>query len=201
VQLSHLSTADRAEILGMLDKHFSMWNGRLGQVHSTAHRIDLIPGKNQCTVSRIEQALVSAEIQRMLKAEVIEPATSEWASPIFLVAKPDGSTRFCVDCRLLDAVTVRDSYPLPRMDECINSLGDAKIFTKLDCNSGYCQIPVRPEDREKTTFTSHEGFYWFLRMHFGLRNAPATFQLFVDITLSGLTWKTCLVYLDDIIAF
>jgi Reverse transcriptase (RNA-dependent DNA polymerase) len=62
-------------------------------------------------------------------------------------------------------------------------------------------IPVRPEDREKTTFTSHEGLYWFLRMPFGLRNAPATFQRFVDITLSGLTWKTCLVYLDDIIVF
>jgi hypothetical protein len=85
------------------------------------------------------------------------------------------------------------------MDECIDSLEDAKIFTTLACNSGYWQIPVRPEDREKTTFTSHEGLYWFLRMPFGFRNAPATFQRYVDITLSGLTWKTCLEYLDDII--
>jgi hypothetical protein len=143
----------------------------------------------------------------MLKAEVIEPATSEWASPIVLVSKPDGSTRFCVDYRRLDAITVRDFYTLPRMDECIDSLGDAKIFTTLDCNSGYWQIPVRPEDQEKNTFTSHEGLYWvylyvwFLRMPFGLRNAPATFQRFVDITLSGLTWNNCLVYLDDIIVF
>jgi Reverse transcriptase (RNA-dependent DNA polymerase) len=90
----------------------------------------------------------------MLKAQVIEPATSEWASPIVLVAKPDGSTRFYVDYRKLNAITVRDSYPLPRMDECIDSLGGAKSFTTLDCNSGYWQIPVRPEDREKTTFTS-----------------------------------------------
>jgi hypothetical protein len=79
----------------------------------------------------------------MLKAEVIEPTTSEWASPIFVVAKLDGSTRFCVDYRKLNEITVRDSYPLPRMDECIDSLGDAKIFTTLDCNSGYWQIPVR----------------------------------------------------------
>jgi hypothetical protein len=136
----------------------------------------------------------------MLKAEVIEPATSEWASPIVLVVKPDGSTRFYVSNRL-NAITVRDSYPLTRMDECIDALGDAKIFTTLDCNSGYWQIPVRPEDREKTTLTSHEGLYWFLRMPFCLRNAPATFQRFVDITLSGITWKTCLVYLDDIIVF
>jgi hypothetical protein len=137
----------------------------------------------------------------MLKEEVIEQETSGWASPIVFVAKPDGSTLFCVDYRRLNAVTVRDSYPLPRMDECIESLGDAKILTTLDCNSGYWQIPVRPEDREKTTFTSHEGLYWFLRMPFGLRNAPATFQRFVDINLSGLNWKTCLVYLDDVIVF
>ena len=190
----------------MLAKHRSMWSGRLGQVQSTNHRIDLIPGQKpvHCQPYRAgptARAVESAEIERMLKAEVIEPATSEWASPIVLVAKPDGSTRFCLDYRRLNAITVRDSYPLPRMDECIDSLGDAKIFTTLDCNSGYWQIPVRPEDREKTTFTSHEGLYWFLRMPFGLRNAPATFQRFVDITLSGLTWKTCLVYLDDIIVF
>jgi Reverse transcriptase (RNA-dependent DNA polymerase) len=129
----------------------------------------------------------------MLKAEVIEPATSEWASPIVLVSKPDWSTRFCVDYRKFNAITVRDFYPLPRMYECIDSLGDAKMLSTLDCNSGYWQIRVRPEDREKTTFTSHEGLYWFLRMPFGLRNAPATFQRFVDITLSGLTWKSCLV--------
>jgi hypothetical protein len=85
------------------------------------------------------------------------------------------------------------------MDECIDSLGDAQIFTTLDCNIGYWQIPVAPEDVEKTTFTSHEGTFHFTRMPFGLRNAPATFQRTVDIVLSGVRWKTCLVYLDDII--
>jgi Reverse transcriptase (RNA-dependent DNA polymerase) len=198
VQLGHLNGEERAEILDMLAKRRSMWSGRLGQVQSTNHRIDLIPGQKpvHCQPYRAgprARAMESAEIQRMLKAEVIESATSEWASPIVLVAKPDGSTRFCVDHRRVNAITVRNYYPLPRMDECIDSLGDAKIFTTLDCNSGYWQIPVRPEDREKTTFTSHEGLYWFLRMPFGLRNAPATCQRFVDIILSGLTWKSCLV--------
>jgi Reverse transcriptase (RNA-dependent DNA polymerase) len=87
------------------------------------------------------------------------------------------------------------------MDECIYSLGDAQIFTTLDCNSGYWQIPVAPEDIEKKTFTSHEGTFQFNRMPFGLRNAPATFQRTVDIVLSGLRRKTCLVYLDDTIVF
>jgi Reverse transcriptase (RNA-dependent DNA polymerase) len=87
------------------------------------------------------------------------------------------------------------------MEECIDSLGDATIFSTLDCNSGYWQIPVHPDDPAKTTFTSHEGLYRFLRMPFWLRNAPATFQRFVDITLAGFTWNICLVYLDDIIIF
>jgi Reverse transcriptase (RNA-dependent DNA polymerase) len=87
------------------------------------------------------------------------------------------------------------------MDECIYSLGDAQIFTTLDHNSGYWQIPVSPEGIEKTTFTSNEGTFQFTRMPFGLRNAPATFQLTVDTVLSGLMWKTCLFYFDDIIVF
>jgi Reverse transcriptase (RNA-dependent DNA polymerase) len=109
--------------------------------------------------------------------------------------------RFCIDYRRLNALMVRASYPLPRMEECIDSLGDATIFSTLDCNSGYWQIPVHPDDRVKKTFTLREGFYRFLRIPFGLWNAPATFQRFVDITLAGLTWKNCLVYLDDIIIF
>jgi Reverse transcriptase (RNA-dependent DNA polymerase) len=135
----------------------------------------------------------------MLKADVIVPAASDWASPVVLVPKPDRSMRFCIDYRKLNAVTVRYSYPLPRMDECIDSLVDASVFSTLDCNSGYWQIPVDPIDIEKTTFTCHEGLYQFRRMPFGLKNAPATFQRFVDITFTGLTCKVCLVYLDDII--
>jgi hypothetical protein len=92
---------------------------------------------------------------------VIEPATCEWASPIVLVPKPDGSLRFCVDYRRLNAIAVPDTYPLPRMDEYIDSLGDAVVFTTLEFNSGYWQIPVHPEDRDKTTFTSHYVIYRF----------------------------------------
>ncbi len=87
------------------------------------------------------------------------------------------------------------------MDECIDSLGDATVSTTLDCNSGYWQIPVHPDDRNKMTFRSHFGTYRFTRMVFGLRNAPATFQRAVDIILAGIKWKSCLVYLDDVIVF
>ena len=87
------------------------------------------------------------------------------------------------------------------MDECLDSLGEAKYFTTLDCNSGYWQIPISKEDRNKTNFTCHAGTYRFLRMPFGLCNAPATFQRTVDILLSGYRWMTCLEYLDDVITF
>jgi Reverse transcriptase (RNA-dependent DNA polymerase) len=98
-------------------------------------------------------------------------------------------------------ITVPDTYPLPRMDECIDSLGDSVVFTTLDWNSAYWQIPVHPGDRDKTTFTSHYDTYRFLRLAFGLRNAPVTFQRAIDIIFSGVKWKTCLVYLDDVIVF
>ena len=101
----------------------------------------------------------------------------------------------------MNAKTVADAYPLPRIDDCLDSLGDAKIFTTLDCNAGYCQIPVATEDRDKTTFASYLGTYRYVRMPFGLRNAPATFQRALDIILSGFREQTCLIYLDDVIVF
>jgi Reverse transcriptase (RNA-dependent DNA polymerase) len=137
----------------------------------------------------------------MIEQKVIEPAMCEWASPNVLVPKPDGSLRFCVDYRKLNSITTPDTYPLPRMDEHIDSVGDAAVFTTLDCNSGYWQITVHPEDRDKTTFTSHYGIYRFLRLPFGLRNAPATFQRAIDTILSGVKWKTCLFFSTTLLPF
>jgi len=101
----------------------------------------------------------------------------------------------------LNDVTVKDTYPLPRMDDCIDFLGEASVFSMPDCNSGYWQIPVAVEDQDKTTFTCHEGTNKYIRLPFGLTNAPATFQRAIDTILSGVKWKTCLVYLEDVIVF
>jgi hypothetical protein len=92
----------------------------------------------------------------MLLEKVLEPTTCEWASPIVLVPEPGGSLRFCIDYRRLNAITDPDTYPLPRMDECIDSLEDAVVFTTLDCNSGYWQIPVHPDDRDNNTASFHK---------------------------------------------
>ena len=140
-------------------------------------------------------------VESMLDNNVIEPSNGPWASPIVLVKKKDGSTRFCVDFRQLNSVTRKDAHPIPRIDETLNALHGACWFSTLDLASGYWQVKVAPEDREKTAFTTPYGLYQFCVMPFGLCNAPSTFQRLMELVLAGLHWSSCLVYLDDIIIY
>eukprot|EP00171_Calliarthron_tuberculosum_P010300 IDg10300t1 len=109
----------------------------------------------------------------MLNEGVIVPSESEWVSPVVLAFKSDGKLRFCIDYRRLNAVTKRVSYLLPRTDDCMDSLGDANIFTTIDGNRGYWQLPVRKSDLAKTAFACHKGVLEFKRISFGLMNAHA----------------------------
>jgi hypothetical protein len=130
---------------------------------------------------------------------IIEPSTSPWASPIVLVEKKDGSLRFCVDYRKLNNITVKDSYPLPRIDDTLDALGGSQWFSTLDLKSGYWQVEMDSNDKEKTAFSVAGGLWQFRVMPFGLCNAPATFERLMDHVLVGLPWTICMVYLDDII--
>ena len=104
----------------------------------------------------------------MLEKGIIEPSSSPWSSPIVLVKKKDGSTRFCIDYRKLNHVTIKDSYPLPRIDDSLDALGNAKWFSTLDLASGYWQVAVDPKDAPKTAFVTTSGLYQFKVMAFGL---------------------------------
>lgn len=148
-----------------------------------------------------EQEIIKAEIDTMLRDGIIQRSTSPWASPVVLVTKKDGSVRFCVDFRKLNEATVKDTYPLPRIDDTLDALHGARYFTTLDLAAGYWQIKMEEESRAKTAFVSKHGLYEFNVLPFGLCNAPATFQRLMDTVLAGLTWKECLVYLDDILVF
>lgn len=146
-----------------------------------------------------KQEEVSSLVSKMLEEGVIEESTSPWSSPVVLVSKKDGSTRFCVDYRRLNDITKKDSYPLPRIDDTLSALAGSAWFSTLDLKSGYWQVAIDPKDKEKTAFSTGSGLYQFTVMPFGLCNAPATFERLMELVLRGLTWKTCLVYLDDIL--
>ena len=137
----------------------------------------------------------------MLEKGVIEPGTSPWSSPVVLVRKKDGTVRFCVNYRQLNAVTQFDAYPLPRIDETLEALGGAKFFSTLDLLSGYWQVGLTDDARLKSAFTVRGGLYLWNVMPFGLSNAPGTFELLMVTVLQGLHWNACLVYLDDIVIF
>ena len=109
--------------------------------------------------------------------------------------------RFCVDYRKLNEVTIKDSYPLPRIDELIDTIGAAKWFTTMDLASGYWQVRVKEKDRPKTAFVTRYGLYEFNVMPFGLTNAPATFQRVMDQVLGRINGQFALVYIDDINVF
>ena len=109
--------------------------------------------------------------------------------------------RFCIDYRALNAVTKPDAYPIPNIVDTLDSLGQSKIFSVLDMASGYFQIAIKPDHKEKTAFSCHRGHFQFIKMPFGLNNAPATYQRCIDVVLMGLKGIDCLVYLDDIICF
>ena len=141
------------------------------------------------------------EVSKMLDAGIIEPSNSPWASPVVLVKKKDGTLRYCIDYRKLNSVTQKDSYPLPRIDDSLDSLGNAKYFSTLDLASGYWQIGLSEKAKLKSAFCSTSGLYQFRVMPFGLTNAPATFQRLMERVLAGLQWNICLVYIDDIIIF
>lgn len=144
---------------------------------------------------------VDEMIEKLLHEGLIKPSKSPWGSPIVVVPKKGGDIRICVDYRKLNSYTIKDVYPLPRMDDILDALSNATVFSTLDLASGYHQVPMAEESQPLTAFVTHQGLFEYTRMPFGLCNAPATFQRLMDTVLSGLKWKKCLVYLDDIIIF
>ena len=140
-----------------------------------------------------------AHLDRMHTAGVIQPSNSEWASAPVLIRKRDGNVRWCVDYRKLNAITRKDVYPLPNIEECLDTLAGNIWFSKLDANSAYWQVKVNEDDRKKTAFVTKYGLYEFARMGFGLCNAPATFSRVMNLVLRGLNWDIVLAFLDDVV--
>lgn len=182
---------------------FSSQEGDLGRTSMVQHRIDT--GSERPIRQRARRIPIAKEkeveglLEDMRRNKIIEPSKSPWCSPVVLVKKKDGSTRFCVDYRRLNDVTKKDSYPLPRIDDTLDTLSGMKWFSTLDLKSGYWQVEIHPKDKEKTAFSTGKGLWQFNVMPFGLCNAPATFERLMECVLAGLVGEACLVYLDDVI--
>ena len=142
---------------------------------------------------------IDRQVHDMLAQDVIEPSSSPWSSNVVIVKKKDNSLRFCIDYRKLNDVTVKDSYPLPRITDCLDALGTGRYFSTFDLRSGYFQVLMEEADKGKTSFVTRSGLYQFKVMPFGVTNGPATFQRLMDLTMAGLNYQICLVYLDDIV--
>lgn len=169
--------------------------GELGPVYTKTYRYPAIHTEE-----------VERQIGEMLDQKIIQHSSSPYNAPIWIVPKKEDKLgnkewRIVIDYRKLNMVTKEDKYPIPRIDDILDKLGRANYFSTLDLTKGFYQIELHPDNREKTAFSTHNGHYEFLRMPFGLKNAPATFQRMMNNVLRAHVNKICVIYMDDILVF
>ena len=200
---------ERRQALELFEEYqdiFTLEPREIGCCDLAEHRIHLTkdePFKERYRpINPRYQEEVRDHIQKMLKAGAIKPSDSPWSNAVVLVRKKDGDLHFCIDFRRLNAITKKDSFPLPWIQEAIEYLLGARVFSCIDLNSGFWQIPMEEESKPYTVFTvGSYGFYQFERMPFGLCNAPATFQRCMQECLGELNLSYCLIYMDDIVVY
>ncbi|KAI4881115.1 hypothetical protein NFI96_026358, partial [Prochilodus magdalenae] len=200
---SALDPIQKDKLGSLLEDFRGLFAAHLGHTTVAVHHIDTGDARPinlpPYRTSPLKKKLIEEQIQSMLEDGIIEPASGPWSAPVVIVPKPSGEARFCVDYRGLNQVTVKDRYPLPRVDESLDFLARGKFISTLDMARGYWQVGVEKGSRAKTVFVSHCGLFQFRVLPFGLCNAPPTFQRVMNTVLAGLIYKCCAVYLDDIV--
>ena len=149
--------------------------------------------------SSLQMKYLKEEIQYLLNNNFIEPSQSEWSSPCILVQKPDGTYRMCTDYRKVNNLRKLDTFPIPRMDDCIDKIGNSKYITIFDLLKGFWQIPLTERAKEISAFVTPDGLYHYKVMPFGMKNSPATFQRLINTIVAGI--EHCDAYIDDAIIY
>ena len=146
-------------------------------------------------------SVVDEQVELMLQQGLFEPSHGDWSSNVVIVRKKDGTLRFCVDYRALNVKTRKDAFPIPLFSECLDALGGARWYSTFDLRAGSYQMAVQPDDKRKTTFLTRKGAWQWKVLPFGFCGSQASFSRLLSLTLAGLNFTVCLIYLDDIIIF
>jgi hypothetical protein len=157
--------------------------------------------KSLYRMSTPEMKELQLQLEEILKKGYIHPSVSPWGAPVLFVKKKDGMLRLCIDFWQLNKVTVKNNYPLPRIDDLFDQLKDVKIFSKIDLRSGYHQVRIKDEDINKTSFRTRYGHYEFMVVSFGLYNAPVVFMCLMNGVFKDYLDKLVIVFLDDILVY
>ena len=176
----------------------------LGLTSMISHKIDIPVDSKPIyippyRVPHSQKEIIEKEVSELQERNIIEQSNTPWSFPLINIKKPDGSNRICVDFRRLNALTQTDPYPMPSLNELLNSIGKSKYFSTIDLLMGFLQVPLDEASKKFTGFSTSQGHYCFSRMPFGLKSSPVTFVRLMDNVLKGLIGKICYIYIDDII--
>ena len=203
VKVSHLSKTEQQDMKKILSEYNHLFPDIPTRTNQLHHDVDIgnaQPIKQHSYRLNPEKAkYLQKEIQYLLENDLIEPSKSNWSSPCILVPKPDGSYRLCTDYRKVNTVTKTDTYPIPRIDDCIDKIGNARYVSKFDLLKGFWQVPLTERAKEISAFVTPDGLFQYKVMPFGMKNSPATFQRLINQVISGLTG--CDAYIDDVIVY
>ena len=202
-KLSHLPLVQRKELAEVITQYSEVFPDVPSKTTLIEHDVDVgdfAPIKQHpYRVSPMKKELLDKEVQYMLKNDIIEESQSNWSSPCILVPKHDGGFRFCTDFRKVNDKTKSDSFPIPRIADCIDQIGNAKFVSTFDMLKGYWQVPLTHRAREISAFVTPSGLYQYKVMPFGMKNAPATFQRMVNKLVRDI--DGCEGYIDDVVIF
>ena len=202
-KLSHLPLVQRKELAEVITQYREVFPDVPSKINLIEHDVDVgdsAPIKQHpYRVSPMKRELLDKEVQYMLKNDIIEESKSNWSSPCILVPKHDGRFRFCTDFRKVNDKTKSDSFPIARIADCIDQIGNAKFVSTFDMLKGYWQVPLTQRSREISAFVTPSGLYQYKVMPFGMKNAPATFQRMVNKLVRDI--DGCEGYIDDVVIY